>query len=271
MSNALVCALQTQTDKTILCFTEKGNCAKIAVCDVPEMRYSAFGVSTADLAFTDEKEKIVAVFELPEDLENAGELLFVSSGGMIKRSAWTEYGLLKNFYQAVKIKDDETLIDVQTWNDDGTMIFATENGYVLSATKDDVPPQGRISAGVKGVAVADDDKLVAFDQAVDSDELIVITKNGYAKRVSIDEIDKFARYRKGVRIVDVKSFGCVAFVGVFRGVDFDVLCFDKDGNSFGHNTTEITAKGKNAKPILFKNASKIAKSVKKSLICRKNH
>ena len=261
-SNALVCAIQTQTDKTILCFTEKGNCAKLAAIDVPEMRYSAIGVSTADLALTDEKEKIVAVFELPEDLEKAGELLFVSSGGMIKRSAWTEYGLLKNFYQAVKIKDDETLIDVQSWSDDGTMIFVSKGGYVLSATKDDVPEQGRISAGVKGVALADGDELVAFDQAVDTDELVLISENGYAKRVAVEEIDKFARYRKGVRVLDTKSFGAVAFAAVQKGADFDVLCFGKNGNAFGHNTTEILAKGKNVKPILLKNASKIAKSMR---------
>ena len=261
-ADALVSSLNTFTDRTILCFTEKGNCAKIAVGDVPEIRYSSKGVSTADLAFTDEKEKIVAIFELPEDLEKAGELLFVSSGGMIKRSSWTEYGLLKNFYQAVKIKDDETIVEVQPWSNDGYMIFATKQGYVLAATKDDVPLQGRISAGVKGVAVADDDSMVMFDQAVDENEIALITENGYAKRVAISEIEKLARYRKGTRVIDARAFGLVSFASVLLGADKDVLCFDKDGKSFGHNTSEIVAKGKNIKPILLKNASKIIKSIK---------
>ena len=260
-ADALVCALNTFTDRTILCFTEKGNCAKLAVTDIPEMRYSAAGISTADLALTDEKEKIVSIFELPDDLEKAGELLFVSSGGMIKRSAWTEYGLQKNFYQAVKIKEDETLVCVQQWSDDGYLTFATKLGYVLVATKDDVPPQGRISAGVKGVSLSDDDAMVAFDQTTDSDEIAIITKNAFAKRVAIAEIEKLARYRKGTRIVDVKTAGEIVCAVVIGEKEKDILCFDKNEKSFGHNTSEIVVKGKNVKPILLKNTSKIEKAI----------
>ena len=259
--DAVVAGLATQTDKTILCFTENGNAAKIAVEDIPEMRFSAKGISTADLALTVEPEKIVSVFEIPENLAEAGDLLFVSSDGMIKRSPWTEYGLAKSFYQAAKVKDGEKIVKVEPWTDDGVMLFATTGGYVLAAAKDDVPVQGRISGGVKGVAVADDDKMIMFAQGDDNTELALITENAFTKRISVADIDKFARYRKGMRVVNTKLYGNVVFVGVLGEKDKDILCFDRNDNVFGHSSSEIVARGKEAKLEQMKNKTKIVRAI----------
>ena len=81
------------------------------------------------------------------------------------------------------------------------MIFVTKEGQVLFAKKDDVPIQGRISGGVRGINLNDKDKLIYGSVCTDDGELLVVTRKGMAKRVPVAQIDKLPRYRKGVRLV----------------------------------------------------------------------
>lgn len=262
-ANALAESVDTATDKTILGFTAQGNAVKIKVSDIPEMRYAAKGISTEDLAITAGDEPLVAIYELPEDLTAAGELLFFSSGGMIKRSAFTEYGLAKNLYQAVKLKEGETLTAVEKYDDSKRLVFVTKNGICLNADMDDIPLQGRISAGVKGVAVAEGDEIVFASQLDENCSLVLFSQNAFAKRVAVAEIDKLARYRKGVKVFETKApFGQVVAVVAVCGGEADLLCFGPNGEVFGHTTSEVVVAGKQVKPVAMLNKTKIERAVR---------
>lgn len=200
--------LPTTTDKTIIFFTNLGNAMKISAEDLPECKWREKGVRLAELSKdASPTEYAVAVFELPDSTKpELGEeqLLFLSSDGMIKKTAWKEYFLLKNFYQATKFKDGDYLVDVQplTTDEQDTMVFVTKNGFVLNAFMDDIPLQGRISGGVKGIMLADGDSVVLVTQAKIKDKIAVVSDKGYAKKVKLVEIEPMARYRKGVKIIE---------------------------------------------------------------------
>ena len=262
-ADALISVVQTQTDKTLIAFTELGNAVKVKVADIPECRLSAKGVSSQDLAITDIVEPFVALFQIPDDLNNAGELLFFAQSGLIKRSAWTEYDLIKNYYQAVKLKENDKLVSVEPFYPNGELVFVTKQGIILRADKSDIPQQGRVSSGVKGVALAEDDQIVFAGQAFDSDFIVVLHQNAFAKKVALADIDVLARYRKGVKISETKDpFGPVIFAAIFSGADFDILCINGDGEVIGHNTSEFSLGSRIAKPGILTNKSKLISAIK---------
>ena len=233
----------TQSDKQLMFFTDKGNAYKINAEDIPDCKWREKGIAFNEL-FKDAypTETAVAVFEIPDQTnEEASKqnLMFFSKLGMIKKTPWSEYYLLKNIFQASKFKDDDKLVDVVMENEDpkATICFVTKNGNVLNAFTDDIPVQGRISGGVKGVALGDGDEVVFMGYVVPSTRLCVITDKGYAKKVKLSEIEPMARYRKGVRIItfSAASGTKIVFASAVNS-PYSVVVEDADGNRGSYST-----------------------------------
>ncbi len=77
----------------------------------------------------------------------------------------------------------------------------------LNFDKSDIPVQGRVSAGVKGISLDDEDKVIYGTQITKSGNLTVMTDKGYAKRVPVAEFGLSARYRKGLRAISLNGKG----------------------------------------------------------------
>ncbi len=239
--------IQTNTSKTLMFFTNLGNAFKLTAGDIPEHKMKDRGIEF-NVMF---KEAVagefpVAVFEMP-DAENAEEcaknLLFFSKAGMIKKTAWSEYFLLKNYFQATKFKDDDYLVDVQSENTNPkcTILFVTKLGMALNAFTDDIPLQGRISGGVKGIMLADGDEVILSSQVMPNNRIAVITDKGYAKKVKLAEIEPMARYRKGVRIMDLSASnnGNACVFSAVIDKPFTIVIEAKNGDRGGYNTESL--------------------------------
>ncbi len=229
---------------TLLAFTNKGYCVKFEAKSIPMCRFKDKGINPREL-FVDFglDEKIVAIFVAQFDDQ---DLLFFTEQGFVKRTKFKEYNLLKNYFQAVKIRDDDQLINVVFDEVDTDMVFATEKGQVLYAEKTDVPEQGRISGGVRGINLYENDKVVYADICSDEGELAVITEQGYCKRVIVAQIDKLPRYRKGVRLIGLGDKDKVVFVHLCTLPEPFVIEADED---YGISSEDIpiearTTKGK---------------------------
>ncbi len=191
----------TSTDQTVLIFTNKGYCARCRVKDIPIVKYKDKGANPREL-FVDFAldEKIVQITQTNFDKQ---ELMFFTESGFVKKTAYKEYEVQKAYFQAVKIKEDDQVVSICFDEPNTDMIFVTKNGQVLFAKKDDVPEQGRISGGVRGISLNDGDSVLYGTVCSDDGEIVVVTQNGFAKRVPIAQIDKLPRYRKGVRIIQI--------------------------------------------------------------------
>ncbi len=201
--DAHVQLMESSTGGILHIFTDKGNCYKIDGFDIPECKWREKGVTLKEL-FGDEAagENIVYVRPIFDSKMPEGDLYFFTEQGMVKRTAWEEYSLLKKSFQAMKLKDGDRIIAAQNDIPDTSIIFVTRKGMVLNFEKDDIPRQGRISGGVKGMLLGDKDVVVAATQVGKEGEIAVITDNCFMKRVIVSEIDVMARYRKGVKIID---------------------------------------------------------------------
>ena len=71
--------------------------------------------------------------------------------------------------------------------------------------KNEVPLQGRVAIGVKGMELNENDCVLYATQVLDdtSSEVIIITSFGTFKKVYTGTIPKTARARKGVKIVEL--------------------------------------------------------------------
>ncbi len=84
-------------------------------------------------------------------------------------------------------------------------MFITKNGMGLNAEKSDIPEQGRVSGGVKGILLATDDVVVSANQVQKGQNIVLVSNTAHAKQMNSSEVDVSARYRKGVKVFDLKG------------------------------------------------------------------
>ena len=212
-NDVITAMVHTASDKTVYSFTNFGNCYKVDIEDLEIGKIKDKGLDFKKVCpDAQEGEKPVAFYEVGEKLPK-GSLLFYSRGGYVKKSDWKEYNILKYAFQAVKVNEGDEIIGVETDDPEPTttLFFVTEKGMCLNAYKNDIPSQGRISAGVRGIALAEGDKVVFTGQIDDGGEILIGTDCNTAKRVIVSQIDPMARYRKGVKIVDLGPKNSVVY------------------------------------------------------------
>ena len=75
----------------------------------------------------------------------------------------------------------------------------------LNARKDDIPSQGRIAGGVKGINLNEGDEVVFAAQIDGEGEVVVAITGGRIKRIIVAQVDPLPRYRKGIQIAVLKE------------------------------------------------------------------
>lgn len=199
-------AVECKSDEELKAFTNFGKCLRFFAEDLPlskvKEKSTAKETVTSELA---ENERIIALYKTDEMV---GSFIFFTKLGNVKRTEIAEYNnLRKNPSEAIKLKEGDEVISVEVFKEGLPMVFVAKSGMVLRASSDDVPVQGRISMGVKGMIVADDDEVIFAGMADKSGETFVISDKGVAKRVIMAQIPETARARKGVKILDLKKTG----------------------------------------------------------------
>ena len=190
------------TDR-LYCFTNLGNCFKIDTESIPDGKWREEKGAELHKIVADAVEGEYPVYmRLIEEKLPKNNLLFYTKLGMVKRSAWSEYNVVKSSFQATKLRDDDEVIGMEDEKPDCTLMFVTRDGMCLNADMSDVPAQGRIATGVKGISLADGDECVLIRQVNGDGEIALCTDNGFVKRVLVSQIDVLGRYRKGIKIID---------------------------------------------------------------------
>ncbi len=194
--------VKAATGDRVYCFTNLGNCYKIDVEAIPDGKWREKGEPlNAIVADAVEGEYPLYMRTIGEKLPK-GNLLFYTRLGLVKKSAWSEYGVVKSSFAATKLRDGDEVIAIEDEQEGCSLMFVTRDGMCLNADMSDVPVQGRIATGVKGIALADGDECVLIRQVNGDGEIAMCTDRGFVKRVLVSQIDVMARYRKGIKIID---------------------------------------------------------------------
>lgn len=222
---SLICS----NEANLYAFTNLGNCLKIDLNEREPVDWRATGIKLENICDGAQKnEYVVKLFATEE--KPAGELLFITKLGAVKRTEWSEFESVKKLTSAFKLKDGDELLTVENFDDDefSTMLFVTKKAMCLSAAKEDVPVQGRVAGGVKGIGLNTGDEVVFATQQNGEGEIIIVTTLGGFKRVISSLFETYNRGAKGVMIADIKGKGEVLFANyVTMPYKLAVTCADK--------------------------------------------
>lgn len=248
-SEVLTTAIETKTDGQVMFFSNLGNCLRMTVGDMPEIRYRDNGVTLSQLFAEAQKgETPVSAFVLAKDAEPQGELLIYTRQGLIKRSEWKEYQLLKQVFQGYKGKDGDEVFKVEAVRPDTDIFYVTNRGGCTRFDVSEIPLQGRVAGGVRCINLADDEYVV-FAGQVDKDkgEALMITNKGFLKRLPITEITKHARNCKGAKGTEFGVNGSsIVYANYVNDVHYKVAIYDK-ANVCVVDTAEVSVENKNNK------------------------
>lgn len=196
--------LRLKTDEQMLVLSDRGNCYRVPAKEIG-CKLSEGGFALASL-FEEAQDGELPVALLPAEAGN-GNLLFITAKGMLKKTAWEEYAVAKKVFQGIRLNEGDKLISVQPDADEEgvTVFFVTRGGMCLNAKKDDIPLQGRVSGGVKGMNLKEGDEVIFASQIDGEGEIVLATSDGRFKRVIAAQVDELPRYRKGVQITSLKG------------------------------------------------------------------
>lgn len=192
--------LEAQSGEALLIFTDKGNVIKTTVEAVKECKLREGGIALNKLEPSAKDEHPIRI--LP--VLSKKNLVFYSKQGMVKKTAIEDSIVSKTYYQAVKVNDGDALIGVE-YEDGGKVLMLSKSGMSLKFDLQEVPIQGRISAGVKGINLDEGDEVLFAGQVGEKGNVIVITDGGYMKKVSLEEFPLAQRYRKGLKYANFNA------------------------------------------------------------------
>ena len=198
------CIAEVKGGDLLYVFDSEGYCHKIDPETLPEGRWRDGGTALKSaIPAAGSDAKIVYMKGIGENMPQ-GRLLFYTRSGMVKKNDWSEMDVAKSSFQAVKLKDGDSVIGIEEEKPGSTLLIVTRDGICLNADMSDIPTQGRIAAGVRSIQLSEGDECIAAMQVTDEGEVVLISDKSNAKRVPVGQIEPMARYRKGSKIFDLK-------------------------------------------------------------------
>ncbi len=173
----------TSTHDYLLFFTNKGKVYWQKVYNLPQLSREAKGRAVVNLLNLAEGEQItdcraIRDFNLPDH-----SLVMATRNGLVKKTLLQAYSRpMKTGIIAIKLKDDDELVDVVVTKPGDELVLATASGMAIRFNEADARPMGRNTSGVKGINLAKGDKLVGMVVADPQASLLTACQNGYGKR-----------------------------------------------------------------------------------------
>ncbi|MEM9658988.1 MAG: DNA gyrase C-terminal beta-propeller domain-containing protein, partial [Planctomycetota bacterium] len=232
----------TSTHDYLLFFTNKGKVYWQKVYNLPALSRESKGRAVVNLLNFEEGETIADCRALRDLNQPDCYIVMATRKGLIKKTELKAYSRpMKTGIIAIKLRDDDELVDVSLTRAGDELLLATADGMAIRFPESDARPMGRNTSGVKGINLAKGDYLVGMVVAEPSATLLTACQNGYGKRTPFgpnaadaestgdeDEASSSFRYRtqgrggKGLR--DIKTTdrnGPV--IGIVRVEDDDEL------------------------------------------------
>jgi len=189
----------TTNHSYILFFTNLGRCHWIKVYEIPEASRQARGKAIVNLVQFIENEKIKAFVTVHSFME-PNYLVMCTRNGLIKKTALKAFSKPRAMgIWAIKLLDNDELIDARILEANDDIILATHNGFCNRFSEKDAREMGRHTQGARGIRLRDTDYVISMT-IVHNDEgtILAISENGYGKRTDVAAYTVTRRGSKGV-------------------------------------------------------------------------
>ncbi len=248
----------------MLFFTKKGRCYWLKVYDLPEGAKNTKGRAIQNLLNIESDDAVNAFIRVKglEDKEfvNSHNLVFATKKGIIKKTKLEAYSRPRaNGVNAIIIRDDDQLIQVELTDGNSEILLANRNGRAIRFHESKVREMGRVSTGVRGMSLDDDNDevvgMICMNQSSENN-VMVISENGYGKRSLLDDYRITNRGGKGVKTINVtdKTGALVAMKSVTD--DNDLVIINKSGITLRLKVADVRVMGRATQGVRLINLEK---------------
>ena len=182
----------------VMVFTEKGHLYWLRTHQIPEFAPAARGKAIVNLLNLSSDEKVASTVAV-HDFSEARYLFFATTQGTIKKSELKEYsnprpgGII-----AIRIDDDDDLLQVRVTDGEGDIFLATRKGKSIRFAASAARPIGRVTRGVRGIQLAAGDEVVSMEVLAADGDILTVSENGFGKRTRQGEYRLQGRGGKGI-------------------------------------------------------------------------
>jgi DNA gyrase subunit A len=220
----------TSTHDYIMFFTNHGKAFWLKGYRIPEGGRHHKGKAIINLLPRLEEGEYVETAIPIHEFDDEHYLVFCTRNGIIKKTVLSAYSNVRvNGVRAIKLDEDDELIETRLSDGNQTIMIASANGQACRFNEGETRPMGRVTRGVIGMRLGKDDKVVSMAVVGEEGNLLTITENGYGKRSPISQYRKTHRGSKGVRtIITNERNGKVIYVKEVEETD-EIMLTSKEG------------------------------------------
>ncbi len=170
------------THSYMLFFTDQGKVYWQKVYDLPLQARTSKGRALVNLLQLGESERVSNCLAVRE-FDDEHFLIKATRNGTVKKTVLSAYARpLKGGLIAIKLDDDDELIDVRIVGKGDDVVLGTAKGMSIRFSQEDARAMGRATRGVRGIALAKDDSVIGMVVAHEDRCLLTTCENGYGKR-----------------------------------------------------------------------------------------
>ncbi|MDE6523733.1 MAG: DNA gyrase subunit A [Muribaculaceae bacterium] len=219
----------------MLFFTNKGRCYWLKVYEIPEFAKNSKGRAIQNLLNIDADDAVNAFICIKnlndENFVKQHNLLFATRNGVVKKTPLEAYSRPRaNGVNAIIIREDDSLLQVELTDGDTQVILASKAGYATRFSESELREMGRVSTGVRGMTLrGEGDEVIGMVTAKTDDNehsILVVSENGFGKRTHLDDYPvSMHRGGKGVKTLNItdKTGNLVAIKKVTDANDLMII------------------------------------------------
>ena len=171
------------THDYLLFFTTKGIVHWLKVHQLPALSRESRGRAIINLVPLTEGESIASCRAIRDFTVENHFLLMATRNGLVKKTSLSAYGRpRRGGIIAIKLREDDEIIDVVVAKTTDEIVLSTQNGMAIRFSESDARPMGRNTSGVKGISLTDGDQVVGMVVADPEATLLTVCEKGYGKR-----------------------------------------------------------------------------------------
>ena len=193
------------THDYILFLTNTGRIYKLKCYEIPEAGRTARGMAIVNLLQLQPGEKISAMVQMKE-FEEDKYLIMATKKGTIKKTPIMAYtNIRKSGIQAITLREDDELIDVNISDNNDNIMLITKKGQGIKFRETDVRETGRSAMGVRGIELNQDDEVISMQLESHGECVLIVSANGMDKRTPFTDFKLQNRGGKGVKCYKISD------------------------------------------------------------------
>ncbi|WP_029512617.1 DNA topoisomerase IV subunit A [Mycoplasmopsis iners] len=193
----------SNTNETLLLFTNFGNYALIPIYKIVESKWKEYGMHLSDFVELLPGEELVGVIKVNDFNEKLYVGLFTKLG-QGKRVALKDFEISRNnkTFTAIKLAQNDVLIGAKLSDGLKDVLLITKRGLASLYSENDVQVYGTKSNGTKSCYMPPIDEITAFAFVNNEDVVTLISGGKYIKNIKVSEIEKSPKKNLGKRLFE---------------------------------------------------------------------